>query len=806
MGIAAKRSCKGDDILKKSRRFVALILSFILIAAIFPITVLAGPEVPGLPAVSVTQEHMGNHGGNEIFRMVVSARAPGGIAAFDVIMSYDNGVIFPVESTSPYAEISPPPSFPIITFDTSLSIEHLASAELPLDSQFWVVSGGRTGFHFGAFTISAGISGSTTTLTPIFAFYFTVLNNDLSLLNPNSIRIEAADQPGSLLSDNPMGGTRFTQPGVTLLTPGFDEYIWGPNDPSALPPGVTEIPDTNKISEHVGARSVTVGTQTGTLTAGSVGTVTFAVTSDGIPAGIHDITVTGLPGTVTVQSPGTLTIDASGAGTLTLAGAATIVAGSHNLTLVFDDFYAATWDDGLGVLNPASPVASNQFTLTIGAAPSVAVGAQVGTMTAGTAGTVTYPVTTSGIADGTYAAVVANLPGGITVQGQVTIASNSGILTLVGGTATVAGVTSTLTLTIDGVTSPSFTLTIAAPTENIPPLTQLAPPANLDISGTILSWNAITNASGYRVYVGGQAVSGTIIATSFNLETLNLGAGTHFIQVRAIGDTTNFTNSALSSALNFVVQIAQPPTDDGNNVGGGDGDEAGIPVGRPAASPRPVATPAPTPAPTPTPTPPQPEQAPGVQQAVPSLCAHQLFDDIAQGSWYHSYVSAAVQNNLFQGTAPRIFGPQANMTRAMFVQVLANLNEVDLTTYGSMTPSFNDVSPGSWYFAAVEWAESLGIVQGIGEDNFAPNAPITREQIAVMLYRYVQIMDVELPHGTIAAFADHANISSWATEAVEAIQAAGIVSGRPDGTFDPQATATRAEVAAIFVRLLDVMQ
>jgi len=213
----------------------------------------------------------------------------------------------------------------------------------------------------------------------------------------------------------------------------------------------------------------------------------------------------------------------------------------------------------------------------------------------------------------------------------------------------------------------------------------------------------------------------------------------------------------------------------------------------------------------------QPTQQPSLPQLLTMTPAGQLFDDVAANAWYHDYVTAAVHNNLFQGTAPRTFSPGANMTRAMFVQVLANLEGVDLAVYADTTPSFNDVSSSAWYFAAVEWASSLGVVQGIGEGSFAPNASVTREQIALMLYRYVQITGVTLPqettaftdtelHYTTTIFTDQQTISPWASEAVAAIQAAGIITGRPDGRFDPQATATRAEVGAVFVRLVEVMQ
>ena len=179
-----------------------------------------------------------------------------------------------------------------------------------------------------------------------------------------------------------------------------------------------------------------------------------------------------------------------------------------------------------------------------------------------------------------------------------------------------------------------------------------------------------------------------------------------------------------------------------------------------------------------------------------------LFDDVNSTHWFYGYVNTVAYKGLFQGTAYRIFSPNMPMTRAMFVQVIANMENADLSAFAQGNPVFNDVRQGTWYFAAVQWAYAEGITIGIGEGNFAPNAPITREQMALMLYRYTQHRDIELSEGTMTPFTDHNTISYWSIDAVEVMQAAGIITGRPDGSFAPRATATRAEVAAVFVRLV----
>jgi len=182
------------------------------------------------------------------------------------------------------------------------------------------------------------------------------------------------------------------------------------------------------------------------------------------------------------------------------------------------------------------------------------------------------------------------------------------------------------------------------------------------------------------------------------------------------------------------------------------------------------------------------------------------FIDVTVTDWFYPYVRAVWENQLFQGTSHNLFTPQGNMTRAMFVQVLANMESVDLAVYETVSSTFGDVSSTAWYFAAIEWAAGQGLVQGVGNDNFAPSTPITREQMAVMLHNYVVSRNIELPQDTTRTFTDQDDISYWAVDGVLAIQAAGIIMGRPDGRFAPRDTATRAEVATIFARFLEATE
>jgi len=154
---------------------------------------------------------------------------------------------------------------------------------------------------------------------------------------------------------------------------------------------------------------------------------------------------------------------------------------------------------------------------------------------------------------------------------------------------------------------------------------------------------------------------------------------------------------------------------------------------------------------------------------------------------------------LFQGMGDGSFAPNQNMDRAMFAQVIYNMAGRPGATG---TGTFNDVQPGAWYSPAVTWAAEMGIVQGHSASRFSPYAPITREEMAVMIVRYANIMGAVLPRVNTTGFADQNHISPWAQDAIADVQAAGIIMGRANGNFDPSATATRAEVSAVFSRLL----
>ena len=180
-----------------------------------------------------------------------------------------------------------------------------------------------------------------------------------------------------------------------------------------------------------------------------------------------------------------------------------------------------------------------------------------------------------------------------------------------------------------------------------------------------------------------------------------------------------------------------------------------------------------------------------------------MFTDVRAGTWYASYVERVVNAGLFSGVGGGLFNPEGTMTRAMFAVVIARYDRADVAAF---VPTFSDVARNEWYSAEIAWAAANGIIHGLGGNEFGPYNPVTREQMAVMIYRYVYGRGIQLPiRHTPTAFVDSASISDWAAEAVVAMQMAGIIQGDAQGRFNPQQSATRAQVAAIFSRLLDIV-
>lgn len=176
------------------------------------------------------------------------------------------------------------------------------------------------------------------------------------------------------------------------------------------------------------------------------------------------------------------------------------------------------------------------------------------------------------------------------------------------------------------------------------------------------------------------------------------------------------------------------------------------------------------------------------------------FSDVAAGDWFADSVQFTASRELFSGVGNGGFAPYDTMTRSMLVTVLHRLEGSPAPTASG---SFQDVPQGTWYSTAADWAAEQGITSGTSAGLFDPNAPITRETLALMLYRSAGSPAVA-SDGKLESFQDGAQVSSWAREAMEWACANGILTGDNNGQLRPQADSTRAEVAAMLTRFVSL--
>lgn len=177
----------------------------------------------------------------------------------------------------------------------------------------------------------------------------------------------------------------------------------------------------------------------------------------------------------------------------------------------------------------------------------------------------------------------------------------------------------------------------------------------------------------------------------------------------------------------------------------------------------------------------------------------QFTDMPKPGNWAHPGIDYAVSHGLFKGTSETTFDPNGAMTRAMLVTVLWRY--ADQPKEGEN--SFTDVQNGRWFTKAIAWAAHNGIVSGVGNGKFNPDGNITREQMATILYRYANSIDIDTSaRGDLNSFADENEVSTFAAHAMSWAVAEGLINGA-GGKLMPKGNATRAQVAAILMRFVE---
>lgn len=188
-------------------------------------------------------------------------------------------------------------------------------------------------------------------------------------------------------------------------------------------------------------------------------------------------------------------------------------------------------------------------------------------------------------------------------------------------------------------------------------------------------------------------------------------------------------------------------------------------------------------------------------------CPGEMFYDMpGKSNWAHEGIEYVLVTGLFCGTSQTTFEPNVSMSRAMLVQVLCNLDCGSPVRRGEDAPSgsFDDVKTGAWYEKAILWAAGRDIVSGVGEGLFDPDGKVTREQIAVILYRYAEYMGYATDASTeLDAYQDADSVSEYARTAMRWAVAEGLISGEKNNgkmRLNPQGAATRAQVASIIMR------
>ncbi len=177
------------------------------------------------------------------------------------------------------------------------------------------------------------------------------------------------------------------------------------------------------------------------------------------------------------------------------------------------------------------------------------------------------------------------------------------------------------------------------------------------------------------------------------------------------------------------------------------------------------------------------------------------FVDVNISDWFINSVDFTSSHELFYGIGENKFAPNAIMTRAMFITAIARLDNANITNY-KQTP-FSDVDINEWYGKSIAWAKDNKIIDSTNE--FNPNEAITREDMAIILWNYINYKDITLEVVNEVPFSDINKVSNNSKTAVESMKKYGLIEGMGDNTYMPESTATRAEVATIFMNVIKTL-
>ena len=186
------------------------------------------------------------------------------------------------------------------------------------------------------------------------------------------------------------------------------------------------------------------------------------------------------------------------------------------------------------------------------------------------------------------------------------------------------------------------------------------------------------------------------------------------------------------------------------------------------------------------------------QQAVQNNNTNNFTD--TSGHWAKTAIDYVVSKGYFAGLSNTEFGPNKSITRGQFVSVLGRMLNVNVNDYKDQ--NFKDVKSGMYYSPYITWANKVGIASGVGQGNFAPDKELTREEMAVMMTKFLKVSGKNLnAKGKTNAFKDEDKIQGWAKDSVKEMARLGIVSGMGDGNFAPKSSFTRAQVAQVLYNI-----
>lgn len=190
---------------------------------------------------------------------------------------------------------------------------------------------------------------------------------------------------------------------------------------------------------------------------------------------------------------------------------------------------------------------------------------------------------------------------------------------------------------------------------------------------------------------------------------------------------------------------------------------------------------------------------------VSAASARMSFKDVKAKNWFYSPVRAVWEEGIMKGMSETTFAPNGKMTRAELVTILYRLADAPDENYADNL-IFKDVKKTAWYADYLGWAVKEGLVNGYWDNTFRPNAPVLRQELAKLFSAFIDYAGYEISgNALIESFADAAKHPEWAKAYIEDLRVLGLIGGDQAGKFNPQSTATRAEVAAIITRLLSAV-